>query len=406
MIAVYTPKGGVRKTTCTYTLAEALASKGQRVLMIDADSQCNLSSWALGPLLSDAGHDMDSFVDQCPKPCLLGEALKNARPGSELVPCYTVQIATFPRENPDECAGELRLLMGDDMLTSVQEMLATSLDLMLISANERQRDVPGAPYHLARLTAAKYQCDWVIWDLAPTDTKFNQMVVGCCDGLITPCLPDQPSARALDSLREKLATPYGWLSRVADTRQYQQLSTNYRMGNTLDPCRYLLRQPTPKFLGVVISERAPSNDRGRAMERVFAAAESLQKTLSEVPIGVFRGQVDRPHNGVISLVDLTEGVELMFVPYFNTMSEVSHALGVPAPFLKINEVDAFASTHPGVDVRDAETRLSRWRSTVNTACQQIMRMMGVVDQPMVWRGPMTVLPVGPHPTNSGKHQKI
>jgi cellulose biosynthesis protein BcsQ len=40
-------KGGVGKTTLTVNVADALADLGVKVLMIDADPQCNLTSFYL-----------------------------------------------------------------------------------------------------------------------------------------------------------------------------------------------------------------------------------------------------------------------------------------------------------------------------------------------------------------------
>ena len=44
-IAIFNHKGGVGKTTLTANIACALASRGKRVLLVDADPQCNLTSY-------------------------------------------------------------------------------------------------------------------------------------------------------------------------------------------------------------------------------------------------------------------------------------------------------------------------------------------------------------------------
>ena len=46
-ICFFNHKGGVSKTTNLYHIAWMLSKKGQKVIMVDADSQCNLSILAM-----------------------------------------------------------------------------------------------------------------------------------------------------------------------------------------------------------------------------------------------------------------------------------------------------------------------------------------------------------------------
>ncbi len=47
-ISIFNNKGGVGKTTYMYHVAHMLARRDLSVLMVDCDSQCNLTAYSLG----------------------------------------------------------------------------------------------------------------------------------------------------------------------------------------------------------------------------------------------------------------------------------------------------------------------------------------------------------------------
>src|SRR5687767_4938226 len=79
-IAVFNHKGGVGKTTLTVNLAAALAEKGKRVLLLDTDPQCNLTSYLLSEdvideLLDNSDGDKGGTIWSAVKPVVEGEGV-------------------------------------------------------------------------------------------------------------------------------------------------------------------------------------------------------------------------------------------------------------------------------------------------------------------------------------------
>ena len=62
-IAIFNHKGGVGKTTLTVNIAYALASLGKRVLLVDSDPQCNLTSYLVRAAAVDAMLDTSETAD-------------------------------------------------------------------------------------------------------------------------------------------------------------------------------------------------------------------------------------------------------------------------------------------------------------------------------------------------------
>ena len=78
-------KGGVLKTTITVNLGAALAKAGNRVLVIDADLQQNLTSWLIGPIQYHDG--MHTLYEAMMAETGLQELIrKTPTPGLDVVP--------------------------------------------------------------------------------------------------------------------------------------------------------------------------------------------------------------------------------------------------------------------------------------------------------------------------------
>jgi len=108
-IALFNHKGGVGKTTLTVNIGDALCGLGKKVLLVDADPQCNLTAFYidepdLEKMLSDSeDSDSSTTIWSAIKPVVQG------RGGIREVPILSV--------------GGLALIPGDVLLSQYEEEL-------------------------------------------------------------------------------------------------------------------------------------------------------------------------------------------------------------------------------------------------------------------------------------------
>src|SRR5687767_14213177 len=112
IIALFNHKGGVSKTTTTFNLGWALADRGYRVLLVDADPQCNLT----GMVLAFSGlQDFAKFYKRKPNANLY-DAVKPAFAGSpeRLQPA---DVTESERKNLFLLAGHLDIALFEPELS-------------------------------------------------------------------------------------------------------------------------------------------------------------------------------------------------------------------------------------------------------------------------------------------------
>jgi MinD-like ATPase involved in chromosome partitioning or flagellar assembly len=170
VIAVFNPKGGVGKTTVATNLAAILQlNRGQRVLLIDADTVTGHVATSLG--VEQVRTVADSWRDQ-----------------AEGGPAETL----------------LDLASTHQSGMSVVALTASPLDTEILDA-ERVAEA---------IAMSRRGFDFIVIDLHPSYGPLNQALFALADRILVPVTPDVPALRAAVQLRD-LATELGIADRLA-----------------------------------------------------------------------------------------------------------------------------------------------------------------------------------------------
>lgn len=292
VICMFNHKGGVSKTTTSYGLAWMLTNKGKRVILVDADSQCNLTNIALGE------EEFEKFSIEYPERNLK-EALSpafDAKPVMlDAVECVEI------RDNED-----LLLVPGSFDLSEYEVSLGVSFTLSDTMAT--LKNLPGSFAFLINRTAEKYDADYVIIDMNPSLSAINEALLVSADFFIVPIAPDNFSAMAIRSLSKILPKWEQWAIRARDV---------------FASAVYPLPLNTPKFLGTVVQRF--NIRKGKPTKANREVIERLSKTVQTTFIDALRS-VD------MALSDdayIAEDYCLALIPDFQSLNAAYQTHGVP-----------------------------------------------------------------------------
>ena len=232
-IAFFNHKGGVSKTTTTFNLGWMLASRGHKVILVDADPQCNLTGLVLG---YNHQLELENFY--------ASGANNNIKSGLE--PAFKSQPKLI---EPVDCVdvtkeGNLLLLPGHIGLSEYEVPLGVAQTLS--GSLQTLQNLPGSFNYLLDVTSRKYGADYVLIDMSPSVSSINQNLLSISDYFIIPAAPDYFSAMAINSLTEILPNWKKW-------------SVLARTNPVLTEASYAMPSVNPKFLGMVIQNYRPRN---------------------------------------------------------------------------------------------------------------------------------------------------
>ncbi len=306
-ICLFNHKGGVSKTTTTFNLGWSLARLGHKVLMVDLDSQANLTGLVLGYRAID-DDKMDAFYasrgNLTMKPIV--EALINGVAPAEFMKTDTGQVLSTGHEN-------LKLLPGHLDIADLDSQISVSLKIA--SGIPATRNIPGNLPMMLQEIAKRESADYVIYDLSPNVGGLNEVILMSSDFFIVPTSPDYFCLQAIGSLEKNI------------TKWHREVK-RFKEDNNFDTRAFPIRN-SPKFLGAVQQRYRPRNEKPSIsfqawIDKIRAAIDSkLVPSLEKIDCVIDKARVQQV------LKDELKAYDLAHVPDFNSLIAISQQLSKP-----------------------------------------------------------------------------
>lgn len=221
-ILFFNHKGGVSKTTSTFNIGWKLAELGKKVLLVDADPQCNLTAFFLNDQFDQYYENIDTKKNN------IKDAVAPAFEGSPN-PIEAVDCQAHHRNH------NLYLMAGHMNLSELEAQLTFALTSSVTLTG--LRNLPGSFNDLINKTSEKYSIDYVLMDVNPGLGPINKVLFLISDGFIVPTNPDIFCLMAMSSLSRILPSWVRWKK-----QSIEDFST----------AAYPLPATITKFIGVLI----------------------------------------------------------------------------------------------------------------------------------------------------------
>jgi chromosome partitioning protein len=339
IITLYNHKGGVSKTTTTFNLAWLLADEGHRVLIVDADPQCNITEIALAGLIEEqdqAAADSDGAVGELPgntikdilQPRLQGDVAQ-----IDIDSVHTVEV----RKGMDLIRGSVDLSeLEDDFAEAHVQRFATKTHL--------RRNYVAFSDLISRLKVER-KYDYVFIDVGPSSGALTRSCFLSCDCFFVPVAPDRFSVQAIGTVATIVSR---WI------REHQEVYEDYRnIGLPIALGR-------PLFLGAIVQSFKVF--RGRAKKAYQLWIDKIPERITENLVPAL-APFARDGKSLIRCVP--ENYLAAEIPDFGTLAPLAQRLGKAV--FAISKQDTTLATEDGQGWKggtwiDATRRMSEYRA--------------------------------------------
>lgn len=225
IISIINNKGGVGKTTYLFHLANILADRSKTVLMVDCDSQCNLTAYSIDDekIQSSWGEEGNSIYKVLEK--------------------VSIGMGDIEKREPTKIRDYLYIVPGDVDLSRFEDRLGDTWSS--VNSQEISLRTQIAIYRYILFAAESINADYVLIDLGPNLGALNRAVLGGCDYFITPLAPDLFSIKGTHNLGDKF---------VKWSEEWNNIINTWKTNTDLQ-----LPKGKPSFLGYVVQEHNMRN---------------------------------------------------------------------------------------------------------------------------------------------------
>lgn len=305
-IAVFNNKGGVGKTTLLCNLAAYYSFEySKKVLIIDADPQCNATTYLLDDQKIEELYS-DTSVQT------LYDYIEPYQSGEDLI---SLPIQKSENFGVDLVLGDTRLALMEDFLSG--EWGDTS--------NAIQRSIRTVCFLKKIYFDAEDKYDFIFVDVGPSLGVLNRLVLLFTDGFIMPTSSDIFCLRAIDNISTAIEK---WID------QFNELQNDYikSKGNYY---RLSNRQidASPQFLGYVNQQYV-----SRKRNNIRRAVKAYDNIISQIP-KIVTEKMNKYYPNEIK----TEHLKIGEIPNFNSlipMSQTAHK-----PIFRLDSSDGVLGAH-------------------------------------------------------------
>ncbi|MBM6576464.1 ParA family protein [Microvirga sp. SRT01] len=346
IITLYNHKGGVSKTTTTFNLAHLLAERGGRVLVVDADPQCNLTELLISQTIQEADtKEADTGVPQPLPGSTILEALRPRIDGD--VPEVDIDSVELIPVSPN-----MLLLRGDVNLSDIEDSLAEAHTQRFSNKTHEKRTYVAMGSFIERL-AVKHSIDYVLIDVGPSSGALTRACFLVCDGFFVPSMPDRFNVQAIGTLSTILRR---WIS------EHQQIYASF-IDQGLP-----IRPGTPLFLGIISQNFKMISGKPK---------KSYELWISRMP-GRYSDKLKPALDGAIEGVSLSQGITaedciVAKIPDFVGLAPLMQETGKPVFGIEKNDTRIVNEGHPwqGKVWDQAVERMTSYKSELSRLAERV-----------------------------------
>jgi chromosome partitioning protein len=302
VIALFNHKGGVSKTTTTFNLGWMLAKKNQKVLIVDADPQCNLTGTVVG--LDESENFYEKGLGRVANVYkLLEHSIIKGR--GQQIP--DVALYSVPKND------NLFLLAGSQEIAEIEAILSVALKTSAALSN--MSSFPGIIGKSIREIARRNNIDIVLLDMSPSIGAFNECLLMSSDYFIVPTSPDFYCYQAITSLAKKIPL---WNDEMKKFRQ-----------NDID---IPMQQHQTKFIGIISQRYRPRQDaaiKGRDTTKAFRIwIDKINEKVRDVLVPALSNMSITREEFIQNFANESP-FNIIDIPEFNTLIARSHDTAIP-----------------------------------------------------------------------------
>lgn len=308
-ITVFNNKGGVGKTTLLCNIASYLSVKmGKRVLVIDADPQCNASIYLFGEYyvseLFERGNA--NTILNIFKPIKNGDGYIN--------------INEIPIEKSTGFG--IDVLIGDTGLSTMEDFLSGD---WVDCKNGGIRGLKTTFVFMDLLCKMSDKYDYIFFDVGPSLGAINRVVLLACNYFIMPMSSDIFCLKAIENISKTL--------KIWDNNLQKGLETSKREYNEYFTQNNLKEYNAPNFLGYVIQQYT-----AKTIYNEKRPVKAYDKIISQIP-----QKIEDNLNGYYLNSFDVEKLKIGEIPNFNSLIPLSQL--AKKPIYRLESKDGVVGAH-------------------------------------------------------------